>query len=89
MESGARVGMVGVHAGEERRRSAYGVGANVDGGRGWVIPCVSAGTGQIERRRGHAWGRRGRGGTLAVDVTRGRGCVRRGGSEIRGRAEPC
>jgi hypothetical protein len=32
MARGARAGMVGVHAGEERRRSVYGVGAKVDGG---------------------------------------------------------
>jgi hypothetical protein len=44
---------MGVDAGEERCRSAYGAGAKVDGGGGWVVPCASAGRGRIQRRRGH------------------------------------
>jgi hypothetical protein len=43
-----------VDAGEDRRRSAYGARAKVDGGGGWVVPCASAGRGRIQRRRGHA-----------------------------------
>lgn len=34
---------MGVDAGDERRRSANGAGAKVDGGGGWVVPCASAG----------------------------------------------
>jgi hypothetical protein len=45
---------MGVDAGEERHRSAYGAGAKVDGGGGWVVPCASAGRGRIQRRRGQA-----------------------------------
>jgi hypothetical protein len=45
---------MGVDAGEDRRRSAYGARAKVDGGGGWVVPCASAGRGRIQRRRGHA-----------------------------------
>jgi hypothetical protein len=37
---------MGVDAGEERHRSAYGVGAKVDGGGGWVVPGVRAGRGR-------------------------------------------
>jgi hypothetical protein len=68
---------MGVDAGEERHRSAYGAGAKVDGGGGWLVPCASAGRGGFS------------GGEvkLAVDAREG-ACAARLAASGGGRAEP-